>query len=123
MEEILVKALRVQINFLNQTKPVLKKEMFSPSVECYSAIAQSDNELTQLQNMKPELHEAYRACEISRKNRIAFPPLRKTFRRVNEAKTCKNYSPHFFTCCGNYSKKIYFFLKNSCIFRKMCYNI
>ena len=68
MEEILVEALRAQINFINQTKQAVKKEKVSPSVECYRAIAQADKELTQLQNKKLERYEAYRNGEISRED-------------------------------------------------------
>jgi len=66
MEDILVEALRAQINFVKQTRQNAKKEKVSPSVECYRAITQIDKELAQLQNKKLERYEAYRSGEISR---------------------------------------------------------
>ena len=66
MEDILVEALRAQINFVKQTRQTAKKEKVSPSVECYRAITQIDKELAQLQNKKLERYEAYRSGEISR---------------------------------------------------------
>ena len=66
MEDILVEALRAQINFVKQTRQTAKKEKVSPSVECYRAITQVDKELAQLQNKKLERYEAYRSGEISR---------------------------------------------------------
>ena len=66
MEDILVEALRAQINFVKQTRQNSKKEKVSPSVECYRAITQIDKELAQLQNKKLERYEAYRSGEISR---------------------------------------------------------
>ena len=66
MEDILVEALRAQINFVKQTRQTSKKEKVSPSVECYRAITQVDKELAQLQNKKLERYEAYRSGEISR---------------------------------------------------------
>ena len=70
MEDILVEALRAQINFVKQTKQIAKKEKVSPSVECYRAITQIDKELAQLQNKKLERYEAYRSGEISREEFI-----------------------------------------------------
>ena len=66
MEEILIEALRAQINFVKQTQPQKKKEQVSPSVACYQAITQIEKELSQLQNRKLERYEAYRSGEISR---------------------------------------------------------
>ena len=66
MEDILVEALRAQINFVKQTRQTAKKEKVSQSVECYRAITQIDKELAQLQNKKLERYEAYRSGEISR---------------------------------------------------------
>ena len=66
MEDILVEALRAQINIVKQTRQTAKKEKVSPSVECYRAITQVDKELAQLQNKKLERYEAYRSGEISR---------------------------------------------------------
>ena len=66
MEDILVEALRAQINFVKQTRQTAKKEKVSPSVECYRAITLVDKELAQLQNKKLERYEAYRSGEISR---------------------------------------------------------
>ena len=70
MEDILVEALRAQINFVKQTRQTAKKEKVSPSVECYRAITQVDKELAQLQNKKLERYEAYRSGEISREDFI-----------------------------------------------------
>ena len=70
MEDILVEALRAQINFVKQTRQTAKKEKVSPSVECYRAITQIDKELAQLQNKKLERYEAYRSGEISREDFI-----------------------------------------------------
>ena len=70
MEDVLVEALRAQINFVKQTKQIAKKEKVSPSVECYRAITQIDKELAQLQNKKLERYEAYRSGEISREEFI-----------------------------------------------------
>ena len=70
MEDILVEALRAQINFVKQTRQTAKKEKVSPSVECYRAITQVDKELAQLQNKKLERYEAYRSGEISREEFI-----------------------------------------------------
>lgn len=70
MEDILVEALRAQINFVKQTRQTAKKENVSPSVQCYRAIAQIDKELAQLQNKKMERYEAYRSGEISREEFI-----------------------------------------------------
>ncbi len=70
MEDILVEALRAQINFVKQTRQNAKKEKVSPSVECYRAITQVDKELAQLQNKKLERYEAYRSGEISREDFI-----------------------------------------------------
>ena len=70
MEDILVEALRAQINFVKQTRQTAKKEKVSPSVECYRAITQIDKELAQLQNKKLERYEAYRSGEISREEFI-----------------------------------------------------
>ena len=70
MEDILVEALRAQINFVKQTRQTAKKEKVSPSVECYCAITQVDKELAQLQNKKLERYEAYRSGEISREDFI-----------------------------------------------------
>ena len=70
MENILVEALRAQINFVKQTRQTAKKEKVSPSVECYRAITQVDKELAQLQNKKLERYEAYRSGEISREDFI-----------------------------------------------------
>ena len=66
MEEILVEALRTQINFVKEAMPRKKKEKLSPSVKCYRAITQIDKELSQLQNRKLEQYEAYRSGKISR---------------------------------------------------------
>ena len=66
MEDILVEALRAQINFVKQTRQTVKNETVSPSVECYRAITQVEKELAQLQNKKLERYEAYRSGEISR---------------------------------------------------------
>lgn len=70
MEDVLVEALRAQINFVKQTRQIAKKEKVSPSVECYRAITQIDKELAQLQNKKLERYEAYRSGEISREEFI-----------------------------------------------------
>ena len=70
MEDILVEALRAQINFVKQTRQTAKKEKVSPSVECYRAITQVDKELAQLQNKKLERYEAYRSGEIRREDFI-----------------------------------------------------
>ncbi len=70
MEEILVEALRAQINFIKQTKRAVKKRKPSPSVELYRAITQAEKELTQLQSRKMERYEAYRSSEISREDFI-----------------------------------------------------
>ena len=70
MEDILVEALRAQINFVKQTRQNAKKEKVSPSVERYRAITQVDKELAQLQNKKLERYEAYRSGEISREDFI-----------------------------------------------------
>ena len=70
MEDILVEALRAQINFVKQTRQTAKKEKVSPSVDCYRAITQVDKELAQLQNKKLERYEAYRSGEISREDFI-----------------------------------------------------
>ena len=70
MEDVLVEALRAQINFVKQTRQTAKKEKVSPSVECYRAITQVDKELAQLQNKKLERYEAYRSGEISREDFI-----------------------------------------------------
>ena len=70
MEDILVEALRAQINFVKQTRQTAKKEKVSPGVECYRAITQVDKELAQLQNKKLERYEAYRSGEISREDFI-----------------------------------------------------
>ena len=70
MEDVLVEALRAQINFVKQTRQTAKKEKVSPSVECYRAITQIDKELAQLQNKKLERYEAYRSGEISREEFI-----------------------------------------------------
>lgn len=70
MEEILVEALRAQINFVKQTKQTVKKRQSSPSMEYHRAIAQAEKELTQLQNKKMERYEAYRSGEISREDFI-----------------------------------------------------
>lgn len=66
MEEILVEALRAQINFIKQLQETKKKEKVSPSVELYRAIAQLEKELEQLRSKKLERYEAYRSGEISR---------------------------------------------------------
>lgn len=66
MEEILVEALRAQINFVKQLQKTKKKEKVSPSVELYRAIAQLEKELEQLRSKKLERYEAYRSGEISR---------------------------------------------------------
>ena len=68
IEEILVEALRVQVNFINQTMKATQKEKVSPSVECYRAIAQADKELTKLRSKKIERYEAYRSGELSRED-------------------------------------------------------
>lgn len=70
MEEILVGALRAQINFVKQTKQTVKKRQSSPSMEYHRAIAQAEKELTQLQSKKMESYEAYRSGEISREDFI-----------------------------------------------------
>ena len=70
MEEILVEALRAQINFVKQTKQTVKKRQSSPSMEYHRAIAQTEKELTQLQSKKMERYEAYRSGEISREDFI-----------------------------------------------------
>ena len=70
MEEILVAALRAQINFVKQTNQTTKKEKVSPSVEYYRALKQLDKELEQLQTKKLERYEAYRSGEISREDFI-----------------------------------------------------
>lgn len=66
MEEILVEALRAQINFIKQSQKTKKKEKVSPSVEHYKALAQLEKELEQLRSKKLERYEAYRSGEISR---------------------------------------------------------
>jgi len=70
MEDILVEALRAQINFVKQNRPAPVKEKVSPSVECYQAITQVEKELAQLQSKKLERYEAYRSGEISRETFI-----------------------------------------------------
>ncbi len=70
MEEILVEALRAQINFVKQTKQTVKKRQSSPCMEYHRAIAQAEKELTQLQSKKMERYEAYRSGEISREDFI-----------------------------------------------------
>lgn len=66
MEEILVEALRAQINFIKQMQKTKKKEKVPPSVEHYRAVAQVEKELEQLRSKKIERYEAYRSGEISR---------------------------------------------------------
>lgn len=70
MEEILVEALRAQINFVKQTQQTVKKREPFPSVELYRTITQAEKELTQLQSKKMERYEAYRSGEISREDFI-----------------------------------------------------
>lgn len=70
MEDILVEALRAQINFVKQNRPAPIKEKVSPSVECYQAITQVEKELAQLQSKKLERYETYRSGEISRETFI-----------------------------------------------------
>lgn len=70
MEEILVEALRAQINFVKQTQQTVKKREPSPSMELYRTITQAEKELTQLQSKKMERYEAYRSGEISREDFI-----------------------------------------------------
>ena len=68
IEEVLVAALRAQINFVKQTRKA--EEKVSPSIECYRAITQVDKALSQLQNRKLERYEAYRSGKISREEFI-----------------------------------------------------
>lgn len=70
MEEILVEALRAQINFVKQIQQTVKKREPSPSMELYRTITQAEKELTQLQSKKMERYEAYRSGEISREDFI-----------------------------------------------------
>lgn len=68
IEEVLVAALRAQINFVKQTRKA--EEKVSPSIECYRAITKIDKALSQLRNRKLERYEAYRSGKISREEFI-----------------------------------------------------
>ena len=68
MEDLLIEALRAQINLIHQTRQTAKEEKTDPSVDCYQAIAQTEKELSQLQSRKLERYEAYRSGEISRED-------------------------------------------------------
>ena len=70
MEDVLVEALRTQLNFIKQSAPTQKKEMRSASMECYKAITQIEKELAQFPDKKLERYESYRSGEISREDFI-----------------------------------------------------
>ena len=70
MEDVLVEALRAQLNFIKQNAPTQKKKTRSASVECYKAITQIEKELAQFPDKKLERYEAYRSGEISREDFI-----------------------------------------------------
>ena len=70
MEDVLVSALRAQVNFLKQSGPGTKKQQRSASAECYRAIGQTEKEIAQVQQKKLERYEAYRSGEISREEFI-----------------------------------------------------
>src|SRR5699024_7438661 len=70
MEEILLAALKVQINFVRQSERSVKKRSSSPADKCKRSIDQLEKELAQLQIGKMERYEAYRSGKISREDFI-----------------------------------------------------
>ena len=70
MEEILLAALKVQINFVRRSEKSAKKRSVSPTDRYKQAVDQLDKELAQLQTGKMQRYEAYRAGQISREDFI-----------------------------------------------------
>ena len=70
MEEILLAALKVQINFVRQSERSDKKHFVSPADQYKRKVDQLEKELAQLQTGKMQRYEAYRSGKISREDFI-----------------------------------------------------
>lgn len=70
MEEILVSALRTQLNFVKESEEGTRNQRRSAGTACCNAIGWIEKELARVQQKKMERYEAYRSGEISREDFI-----------------------------------------------------